>query len=114
VHKDRGQVQQYDQDNRSGLDLAIYMMWKLDTKSEAWVSFNTGIHSDSSPVSSYPSQITLYKSLHAYQQSILESTIWEISYSDSLSIITGVGTSCVLLEKKLDVAGSSMDTWKTE
>jgi len=88
-------------------------MWKLDTKPEAWVSSNAGIHSDSSPVSSYPSQITLYRSLYACQQLILESTIWEISYLDFLAIITGAGASYALLEKELNVAGSSMDTWKT-
>jgi len=48
---------------------------------------------DSSPVSSYPSQITLYRSLHAHWQSILEFTIQEISYLDFLSIMTGMGTS---------------------
>jgi len=71
------------------------------------------IYSDSSPVSSYPSQITLYRSLHASRRSILESTIQEILYSDSLSIITRAEASCVLLEKELDVVGSSIDTWKT-
>ena len=64
-------------------------------------------------MSSYPSQITLYRSLHAHQQSILESTIQEISYLDSLSIITEVGAGCILSEKVLDIAGLSMDTWKT-
>ena len=72
-----------------------------------------GIHLDLSLVSSYPSQITLYMSLHARQRSILESTIQEISYSGSLSIITGVEASCILLEKVLDVVGLSMDIWKT-
>jgi len=74
------------------------------------MSSNVGIYLDSSPVSLYTSKITLYKSFHAYQQLILESTIWEISYSGSPSIITGVGTSCILLEKKLNMAGSSIDT----
>ena len=32
---------------------------------------------------------------------------------DSLSIMTGVGAGCILLEKVLDVAGSSMNIWKT-
>jgi len=77
------------------------------------MSSNAGIHSDSSSVSSYPSQITLYRSLHACQQSILESTIQEISYLGFLSIITGTGASCVFLEKVLDMVGLSMDTWKT-
>jgi len=27
--------------------------------------------------------------------------------------MTRAGASCILLEKVLDVAGSSMDTWKT-
>jgi len=74
------------------------------------ISSDVGIHSDSSPVSSYSSQITLYRSLYACQWLILEYTIWEISYSDSLSIITEVGASCVLLEKELDMVGLSMDT----
>ena len=71
------------------------------------------IYLDSSSVFSYPSQITLYRSLHIHQQSILESTIQEISYLGSLLIITRAGTSCVLLEKELNVVGLSMDTWKT-
>ena len=109
----RGQIQQHNQDNRRGPGLAGYAMWKSDTKSVAWESLDAGIHSDSSPVSSYPSQITLYRSLHAHRQSILESTIWEISYLGSLSIMTGIGASYILLEKVLDIVGSSMDTWKT-
>ena len=68
------------------------------------------IHSNLFSVSSYPSQITLYRSLHTYWRLILKSTIQEISYSGSLSIITGMRASCVLLEKKLDVAGLSIDT----
>jgi len=106
-------MQQYDQDNGRGPGLMEYVMWKSDTKSAAWVSSDIGIYSDLSPVSSYTSQITLYRSLHAYQQLILESTIWEISYSDFPSIITRVEASCIFLEKALDVTGSSMDTWKT-
>jgi len=74
------------------------------------VSSNVEIYSDLSLVFLYPSQITLYRSLHVFQQSILESTIQEISYLGSLSIITGAGVSCILLEKELDVVGSSMDT----
>jgi len=74
------------------------------------VSSNVEIYSDLSLVFLYPSQITLYRSLHVFQQSILESTIQEISYLGSLSIITGAGASCILLEKELDVVGSSMDT----
>ena len=112
MHGGRKQVQQHNQDNGRGLGLVEYVMWKSDTKSAAWVSSIVGIHSDSSPVSSYPSQITLYKSLHARQQSILESTIWEISYLGFPSIMIRAGTSCNLLEKVLDVAGLSMDTWK--
>ena len=88
-------------------------MWKLDTKLAAWVSLDVEIHLDLSPVSSYSSQITLYRSLHTHQQLILEFTIWEISYLGSSSIITEVGAGCILLEKVLDVVGSSMDTWKT-
>ena len=71
------------------------------------------IYSDLSLVSSYLSQITLYKSLHTHQQSILKFTIQEISYSGPLSIMTRVGTSCILSGKVLNVVGSSMDTWKT-
>ena len=71
------------------------------------------IYLSSSSVSLYSSQITLYKSLHACQWSILESTIQEILYSGSPSIITGAGVSYVLLEKELDIAGLSIDTWKT-
>ena len=113
MHGDREKMQQYDQDNGREPGLVGYEMWKSDTKSTAWVSSDAGIHSDSSPVFSYPSQITLYRSLHAHRRSILESTIWEISYSGSLSIMTGVGAGCILSEKVLDVAGSSIDTWKT-
>jgi len=85
-------------------------MWKSGTKLVAWVSSDVGIHSDSFLVSSYPSQITLYRSLYAHQWSILESTIREISYSGSPSIMTGAGAGYILSEKVLDVAGSSMDT----
>ena len=113
MHRDREQMQQCVQDNERGPGLAGYAMWKSDTKSVAWVSLDAGIHSDLSPVSSYPSQITLYRSLHAHRQSILESTIQEISYLGSLSIMTGAGASCILSEKVLDVAGLSIDTWKT-
>ena len=109
MHGDREQMQQRVQDNRRGPGLVGYAMWKSDTKSTAWVSLDAGIHSDSSLVSSYPSQITLYRSLHARRRLILESTIQEISYSGSLSIMTGVGAGCILLEKVLDVVGSSMD-----
>jgi len=114
MHRDREQMQQCVQDNRRGPGLVGYAIWKSDTKSTAWESSDVGIYSDSSPVFSYPSQITLYRSLHAHQQSILESTIQEISYSGSLSIMTGAGAGCILSEKVLDVAGSSIDTWKTE
>jgi len=77
------------------------------------VSSDIEIYSNLSLVSLYSSQIILYRSLHVFQQLILESTIQEISYLGSLSIITGAGISCILLEKELDVVGSSMDTWKT-
>ena len=72
-----------------------------------------GIYSDSSSVSLYPSQITLYRSLHIHRWSILKFTIWEISYLSFLSIITRAEASCVFSEKVLDVAGLSIDTWKT-
>ena len=113
MHGDREQMQQCVQDNGRGPGLAGYAIWKSDTKSTAWESSDAGIHLDLSPVSSYPSQITLYRSLYACWRLILESTIWEILYSGSPSIMTGVGASCILLEKVLDVVGSSMDTWKT-
>ena len=106
----RGQMQQHDQDNGRGPGLAGYAIWKSDIKLAAWESSDVGIHSNSSPVSSYPNQITLYRSLHARWWSILKSTIQEISYSGSLSIMTGAGASCILSEKVLDVVGSSMDT----
>ena len=110
LHRDREQMQQHVQDNRRGPGLVGYAIWKSDTKSMAWVSSDVGIHSDSFPVSSYPNQITLYRSLHAYWRSILESTIREISYLGSPSIMTGAGAGCILSEKVLDVVGSSMDT----
>jgi len=109
----RQKMEQCNQDNGSRLGLVRYAIWKLDTKSVAWMSLDVGIHSDLSSVSSYPSQITLYRSLHAHRWSILEFTIQEISYSGSPSIITGTEASCVFSEKVLDVAGSSMDIWKT-
>ena len=112
MHEGKGQMQQCDQDNGRELGLVGYVMWKSDTKSVAWVSSDTEIHLDLSLVSSYSSQITLYRSLHAHQQSILESTIWEISYLGSLSTMTGVGASCILSEKMLDMVGSSMDSGK--
>jgi len=77
------------------------------------MSSDVGIYSDLSPVSLYSSHITLYKSLHAYQQSILEFTIQEISYSGSPSIITRAEASCILSKKVLDVVGSSINIWKT-
>jgi len=113
VHRGRGQIQQRVQDNGRGPGLVGYAIWKLDTKSGVWVSLDAEIYSDSSPVSSYPSLITLYRSLHACQRLILESTIQEISYLGSPSIITGAGASCILSEKVLDVVGSSIDIWKT-
>ena len=113
MHRGRGQMQQHDQDNGRGPGLVGYAIWKLDTKSAAWESLDAGIHSDSSPVSSYPSQITLYRSLHACRRLILESTIREISYLGSLSIMTGAEAGCILSEKVLDVVGLNMDIWKT-
>jgi len=44
----------------------------------------------------------------------LEFTIQEIPYLDFPLIITGVKASYVFLEKELNMAGSNMDTWKTE
>ena len=73
------------------------------------MSSDVEIHLDLSLVSSSSSQITLYKSLHACQQSILKST-----YLDFLLIITSVEASCILLEKELDVIGLNMYIWKTE
>jgi len=67
MRRNKGQVQQCNQDNRRGPDLMGYVMWKLDTKLVAWMSLDVGIYLDLSPVSSYSSQITLYKSLHACQ-----------------------------------------------
>ena len=72
------------------------------------MSSDVGIHSDLSLESSYPSQITLYRSLHACWQSILESTIQEISYLGSLSIMTGAEAGCILSEKVLDM---EVQTW---
>ena len=66
MHRNRGEVQQHDQNKGSRLGLLGYMMWKSDTKSEIWMSSDMGIYSNSSLVSSYPSQITLYRSLHAH------------------------------------------------
>ena len=106
-------MQQHDQNNGRRPGLAGYVIWKSDTKLTAWESSDVGMYSDSSLVSSYSSQITLYRSLHARRWLILESTIREISYLGALSIMTGVEAGCILLEKVLDVAGSSMDTWKT-
>ena len=113
MHGDREQIQQCVQDNGRGPGLAGYAIWKSDTKLTAWESSDAGIYLDLSPVFSYPSQITLYRSLHARRWSILKSTIWEISYSGSPSIMTGAEAGYILSEKELDVAGSSMDTWKT-
>jgi len=74
------------------------------------MSYNMRIYSDSSSVSSYPSQIILYRSLYVCWKLILESTIQEISYSGFLSIIIGTRASCILLKKELDMVGLSMDT----
>ena len=107
-------MQQCFQDNGRRPGLVEYAMWKSDTKSMAWVSSDVGIYLDSSPVSSYPNQITLYRSLHAHWRSILESTIQEILYSGSPSIMTRAGAGCILSEKMLDVVDSSMDIWKLD
>ena len=67
MHEGREQMQQCDQNNKRELGLAEYVMWKSDTKLAAWVSSDVEIYLDSSPVFSYPSQITLYRSLHTHQ-----------------------------------------------
>jgi len=103
-------MQQHNQDKESGPGLLGYAIWKSDTKSAVWVSLDAGIHLDLFPVSSYPSQIILYRSLHAYWWSILEFTIQEISHLGFLSIITRAGAGCILSEKVLDMVGLSMDT----
>jgi len=68
-----------------------------------------GIYLDLSLVSSYPSQITLYRSLHTHWQSVLESTIQEILYLGSPLIITGVGAGYILLGKELNMVGLNID-----
>ena len=75
VYGGKGQVQQHNQDKRSGLGLVGYIIWKLNAKLVVWVSSDIGIHLDLSLMSSYSSQITLYRSLHVCWQSILESII---------------------------------------
>jgi len=68
-----------------------------------------GIYLDLSLVSSYPSQITLYRSLHTHWQSVLESTIQEILYLGSPLIITDVGAGYILLGKELNMVGLNID-----
>ena len=51
--------------------------------------------------------------MHALRWSILESTILEISYSGSPSMIIGAGGGSERCWKELGVAGSSMETWNT-
>ena len=96
------------------LKLTEYTAWSRQWK---WTRlggiYNIKIYSDLSLVSSYPSQIILYKSLHTYWWSILESTIWEISYLGFLSIITSIGASYVSLEKELDIVCLNIDICKT-
>ena len=70
MHGARKQMQQHVQNNGREPGLVEYVMWKLDTKLVAWVSSDVEIHLDLSSVSLYSSQITLYRSLHAYQQLI--------------------------------------------
>jgi len=76
---------------RNGPGLDRYLRWKSFSNSLACSSSVASNHLESLSVSSYPSHITLYSSLHALQQSILESTILEISYSGSPSMITSAG-----------------------
>ena len=97
--------------NSPGLDR--YLRWKSFSNSLACSSSVAGNHSESLSVSSYPSHITLQSSLHALRQSILESTILEISYSGSPSMITGAGGGLERCWKVLGVAGSSIETWNT-
>jgi len=75
MYRGREQIQQHDQDNGRGPGLVGYAMWKSDTKLAACVSSDVGIYLDLSSVSSYSSQIILYRSLHAHQRLILEFTI---------------------------------------
>jgi len=49
--------------------------------------------------------------LHALRRSILESTILEISYSGSPSMIIGAGGGLERYWKVLGMAGSSIETW---
>ena len=123
----REQMQQHIQNNGRELGSVGYAMWKSDTKSVVWVSSDVEIHSDLSPMSSYPNQITLYRSLHAHRWLILESTIQEISYSSSSSIMTGAKVSqisyslVVILElsgvlevqyKEIMMSSINKDNWR--
>ena len=95
---------------RNGPSLDRYLRWKSFSNPLACFSSITGNHSESLLVSSYPSHITLYSSLHALQRSILELTILEISYSGFPSMITGAGRGSECCWKVLGVAGSSIET----
>ena len=97
--------------NGPGLD--GYLRWKSFSNSLAYSSSVTGNHSESLSVSLYPSHITLYSSLHALRQSILEPTILEISYSGSPSMITSAGRGLERCWKVLGMASSSIETWNT-
>ena len=57
--------------------------------SEVCSSSVAEIHEDSSSVPLYPAHLTRYCNLHLYCRSSLESRISEISYSGSLSTLTG-------------------------
>jgi len=92
--------------NGPGLD--GYLRWKSFSSSLVCSSSIAGNYLESLLVSSYPSHIILYSSLHALQQSILESTILEILYSGSLLMITGAGGGSERYWKVL--AGSSIET----
>ena len=98
---------------RNGPSLDGYLRWKSFSNSLACSSSITSNYLESLLVSSYPSHIILYSSLHALQWSILESTILEISYSGSPSMITGAGRGSECCWKVLGVASSSIETWNT-
>ena len=98
---------------RNGPSLDRYLRWKSFSNSLACSSSVAGNYLELLLVSLYPSHITLYSSLHVLRRSILESTILEISYSGSPSMITGAGRSLEYCWKVLGVASSSIETWNT-
>ena len=83
--------------------------------SEACPSLEVNVQEVSSSVPSYPVQQTSYNSLQAqYQLSILESRISEISNSGSSSTMIGRGGGWTRSGIWFGVAGSNIETWKTE